>query len=556
MASLIYFNGVEPPTGNFSCLPCEFNTLAINNCLKEWLTQNQEEWIYLVDLARWPHRPNLHLILDDLHQSTHLLTHFSVPFLKIPENFPLYFYSPLWMLHLNPQGTKNYVSWKTLPACIKIHRSVLLKTGLLNPRIIQPNTAWLDWGLRTLKMGFIPIHTLHHNTPHVPNSQDLSLLAKDSYHFALEHLSKAWYVLYLFFWHRKNFGMLSSLIGMGALIRYLFQPNAQAAYRPSLKEDPVQNDTLKKTKLSLIPNFHHINERESRAKIQHPFSILIPTLNRPTQLATLLKQISALTSLPTEVIIIDQSTPPVNIKSHQATAPFKIVYEYQTHPGQSDARNRGLNLCKTPYLFFVDDDCEIDPHIIQRHLECLISNQADVSCGSALEPGFTPKTDKQSAKVSAVFATGNSLIHYNEKIKSVRFDPFFNHNARADLDYGTQLYMQGALILYHPGISVIHRHHPSGGLRTFNERTLTHQQWKKRGLAKLPLPKGELYWALKHFPPNQVRQHLYNQLLTSLLTPLLQHKNPFYFFLQLILLPVHIKLFSTHLKSINSYAHQ
>jgi GT2 family glycosyltransferase len=95
---------------------------------------------------------------------------------------------------------------------------------------------------------------------------------------------------------------------------------------------------------------------------QNPFfSIVIPTYNRPKQLAKCLKSLSHL-DYPRdrfEVIVVDDGSP---IIPEGVVADFRrqlnMILLTQARKGPAGARNTGVNTAKGDFLAFIDDDCE------------------------------------------------------------------------------------------------------------------------------------------------------------------------------------------------------
>jgi len=91
------------------------------------------------------------------------------------------------------------------------------------------------------------------------------------------------------------------------------------------------------------------------------FSIVIPTHNRPKQLANCLKSLSHL-DYPRdrfEVIVVDDGS---RIIPEGVLADFRgqlnITLLTQDRTGPAGARNTGVNIAKGDFLAFIDDDCE------------------------------------------------------------------------------------------------------------------------------------------------------------------------------------------------------
>lgn len=105
-----------------------------------------------------------------------------------------------------------------------------------------------------------------------------------------------------------------------------------------------------------------------------PFSLLVPTLNRPDHLGRLLASIQIQTRTPDEIVVIDQSDDSRSrelFESWQAAPQTKKVYLHRTVKSLILARNAGLDASgKVDLVAFLDDDLVLRPsfceHIVTR----------------------------------------------------------------------------------------------------------------------------------------------------------------------------------------------
>jgi glycosyltransferase involved in cell wall biosynthesis len=95
------------------------------------------------------------------------------------------------------------------------------------------------------------------------------------------------------------------------------------------------------------------------------FSLIVPTIGRPTELRALFQSLVAQTFSDFEVIVVDQSSDQV---TEQLVAEFAtrltIHYQKMQLRGASRARNLGLTLAIGTYVSFPDDDCEYLPNYL------------------------------------------------------------------------------------------------------------------------------------------------------------------------------------------------
>lgn len=99
------------------------------------------------------------------------------------------------------------------------------------------------------------------------------------------------------------------------------------------------------------------------------FSFVIPTKNRPTELATVFEAILAQTRLPEQVIIIDQSSPDKVIKDKLAplAKKAKITLDYihdENIKGLVQAKAASIQYNHCDYISFFDDDIVHEPNYL------------------------------------------------------------------------------------------------------------------------------------------------------------------------------------------------
>lgn len=102
-------------------------------------------------------------------------------------------------------------------------------------------------------------------------------------------------------------------------------------------------------------------------------AVVIPTKNRAVDLAATLRSLLAQATLPTEVIIIDQSSgndsQGVVQSALDANPHFRnsVEVQYRREPAirsAAEARNRAIQLARSGILLFLDDDVELEPEFI------------------------------------------------------------------------------------------------------------------------------------------------------------------------------------------------
>ncbi len=89
--------------------------------------------------------------------------------------------------------------------------------------------------------------------------------------------------------------------------------------------------------------------------MQLPISVIIPTYNRAHTLSRALDSVYQQTSLPAEVIVIDDGSTD-NTKELITTNYPKVIYHKQRNSGVSSSRNHGIKLANTPWVALLDSD--------------------------------------------------------------------------------------------------------------------------------------------------------------------------------------------------------
>lgn len=114
-------------------------------------------------------------------------------------------------------------------------------------------------------------------------------------------------------------------------------------------------------------------------------SIIIPAYNAEKTILTTLLSINNQDFESYEVIVINDGSnddTEMVVRDFQSKHGMRIVYYYQENSGVSAARNKGIEISKGKYIFFVDGDDTVEPGALSR-LYCEIEkNDVDMVVGS------------------------------------------------------------------------------------------------------------------------------------------------------------------------------
>jgi glycosyltransferase involved in cell wall biosynthesis len=240
-------------------------------------------------------------------------------------------------------------------------------------------------------------------------------------------------------------------------------------------------------------------------------SVVIPTLDRHDYLSTVLEGLAAQSIAPSEVLIVDQTTPESSerLLDRVPNLPARVIP--QVPPGQCSARNSALRQARGDFILFLDDDDdEIPRDLIENHLRTLHTYDAAASCGVADEIGAGPLPDAFSHfRISDVFPTNNTMVRREALVKTGLFDLAYEHGERADADLGMRVYLAGELAVLNPSIRVLHHRAPRGGLRTWGARRRTYAASRAHVLARHLPSVTELYLGLRYHGREIVREKLW-----------------------------------------------
>jgi glycosyltransferase involved in cell wall biosynthesis len=205
------------------------------------------------------------------------------------------------------------------------------------------------------------------------------------------------------------------------------------------------------------------------------FSIIIPTYERPRQLATCLKSLTRL-EYPSdlfEVIVVDDGN---KAPLDRIVAPFcnriKLILIRQLNSGPAAARNTGAVRANGKFLAFTDDDCRPSPNWLQalsvrfanepesiiggRTLNTLLNNLYSTMSQvitDAVYDYYNNDSDQEH------FFTTNNLSLPADRFRAVGgFDTTFPLAAGEDREFCDRWLQHGYPMIYAPEVVINHAH--------------------------------------------------------------------------------------------------
>lgn len=212
------------------------------------------------------------------------------------------------------------------------------------------------------------------------------------------------------------------------------------------------------------------------------FSIIVPTHNRPIQLAACLESIVNQTyqSSNFEVIVIDDGSKfPITPAVSRYYDRLNLSLITQPNRGPAFSRNLGAAKASGRYLAFTDDDCAPAPDWLQK-LQDRFDSMPDLMIGGKTINVLTDNTFSTASqdlisylyeyyntdKNNARFLTSNNLAVPSKSFHALGgFDPGYPSAAAEDRDFCDKWQSQGYHMIYAPEVIVYHRHNLN--LRSF-----------------------------------------------------------------------------------------
>lgn len=211
-------------------------------------------------------------------------------------------------------------------------------------------------------------------------------------------------------------------------------------------------------------------------KQKHPFiSIVIPTYNRPKQLAWCLQAVDGLTYPRDrfEVIVVDDgSHTPLNPIIGTMSDRLSIRFLSQPNSGPAVARNRGAAEARGNFLAFIDDDCapsmnwlEALANVFHETPDCGVGGRTinglpanPYSTTSQLLIDYLYEVSNQSVHGAKFFASNNLAFPRKPFLDSGGFDIRYTRAAAEDREICERWLSQGRCLRYASEAVVSHAH--------------------------------------------------------------------------------------------------
>jgi len=204
-------------------------------------------------------------------------------------------------------------------------------------------------------------------------------------------------------------------------------------------------------------------------------SLIICSRNRPELLLDFVDSVLRGSSVPDEIVVVDQSNQPNNqLQLLDSGTDHLLRYVWSHTIGASRARNIGVKEAQHDLLVFADDDMLAPPDWFGNIVHALVSAGPDtivtgqVATAAAAAGTFAPSTIAsleavvyQGRLAHDVLYTGNMALHRSAFTAVGLFDerlgPGTSFPAAEDNDFGFRLLESGFQIMYVPDVVLYHR---------------------------------------------------------------------------------------------------
>lgn len=131
-----------------------------------------------------------------------------------------------------------------------------------------------------------------------------------------------------------------------------------------------------------------------------PISVIIPTMNRPDALERTLNTYVSGSSIPEQIIIVDQTqSAELKKRVEDISKKYNAYYIYRNEPSSTAARNAGQEVVRNNIIIFSDDDVDVYDDTIQN-VNKIMQNE-DI----ALIAGLDDNTEKSKTNIGYILGT-------------------------------------------------------------------------------------------------------------------------------------------------------
>lgn len=200
----------------------------------------------------------------------------------------------------------------------------------------------------------------------------------------------------------------------------------------------------------------------------HPkISVIVPVRNSPELLRTCLEHIQQTTIPDYEIIVVDDASTDNTASVAQEMGARVLHLEQQSGPAK--ARNKGAEIARGEYVFFIDADVLVYPDTVGKVVEYFEQHpEVDALFGSYdVKPAapnimsqfknlFHHFVHQQANEEASTFWSGCGAVKRSVFLEMGGFDTFYERPCIEDIELGLRMHKAGHRISVHKDVQVTH----------------------------------------------------------------------------------------------------
>lgn len=215
-------------------------------------------------------------------------------------------------------------------------------------------------------------------------------------------------------------------------------------------------------------------------------SVIVPVYNSEKELRPCLDSLVEQTEKDIEIIVIDDGS---TDKSIEIEEEYKNnysnikVYKNQVNLGQSETRNRGIQLAEGDYITFLDSDDYVNPEMYEELYKAAIDNNMPELIVTGLT--FVKGDEYRKCDLSFIAKQPSTIIHPQETPDQVFFEspslcnklfrkdtiknyPFLKVSAWEDIAFSFSKFLEANTVVIKPTLNYFYRRDINSGVSAQN----------------------------------------------------------------------------------------
>ncbi len=164
-------------------------------------------------------------------------------------------------------------------------------------------------------------------------------------------------------------------------------------------------------------------------------TIITPIYNRKNYLPKFTERLLAMSMMPTEIIFVDNGSTDGShewiksfVHNHSSNVSTRLTVTREVKRGAPAARNKGLSLCTTPWVYFFDCDDEFDTNFVECAMsqidrvsnDCsLIAFLTRMNIGGKVKTREHYLTDKPTDQIFSSHLNTHAMLFRTEWLRSI-----------------------------------------------------------------------------------------------------------------------------------------